>query len=67
VINAAQDQLVNPNAALEFAKTIHAGTTVLQSDCGHFALRCELATIRAAVETALKSGRQDGSTPTPRP
>lgn len=67
VISAAQDQLLNPNAALDFAKTIHASTTVLQTDCGHLALRCELAPIRAAVETALKSGRQDGSARKPSP
>ncbi len=59
VINNAQDQLVNPLAALEFAKSIHAGATVLQGNCGHFALSCELPAIRAAVEAALAPSSAD--------
>jgi homoserine O-acetyltransferase/O-succinyltransferase len=41
VVNAAQDHLVNPKPALDFAATAGAKTYVLQSDCGHMATSCE--------------------------
>lgn len=54
LINARQDQLVNPRAAQALAPLLHARMTLLDSDCGHFAIQCDMASIRAAVETALK-------------
>lgn len=41
VVNAAQDHLVNPKPALDFAALVGAKTYVLQSDCGHLATSCE--------------------------
>ncbi len=54
VIAARQDHLVNPVAALDFAKLIHAKTTVLEGDCGHFFTDCDMTVARNAVEGALK-------------
>ena len=36
------DQLIHPAPAIEFAQLINAGLTVLQNDCGHLAVGCEL-------------------------
>jgi homoserine O-acetyltransferase len=41
VIPAAQDHMVNPGPALEFARLIHAQTFALTSDCGHLSPGCE--------------------------
>src|SRR3569623_716811 len=49
----AQDHLVNPVPGLEFAKLIHARTLLLESDCGHFAMLCEMDKVHRAVEDAL--------------
>jgi len=54
VIAARQDHLVNPAAALDFAKNIHADTTILEGNCGHFFAECDMTVARKAVEGALK-------------
>lgn len=54
LINASQDQLVNPRAAQALAPLLHADMTMLDSDCGHFAIQCDMTAIRTAVEAALK-------------
>lgn len=41
VISAAQDHMVNPKPALDFAAMLGAKTMVLESDCGHLAPGCE--------------------------
>jgi homoserine O-acetyltransferase/O-succinyltransferase len=53
VVNAAQDQMVNPQPALDFARLIGAQTIVLQGDCGHLAVGCEAATLGPAVRAFL--------------
>jgi homoserine O-acetyltransferase len=53
IVNAAQDHMVNPKPALDFAPLIHAKTIVLQSDCGHMAPGCEAATLFPAVRNFL--------------
>jgi homoserine O-acetyltransferase len=53
IVNAAQDHMVNPKPALDFAPLIHAKTIVLQSDCGHMAPGCEAATLFPAVRAFL--------------
>jgi homoserine O-acetyltransferase/O-succinyltransferase len=53
IVNAAQDHMVNPKPALDFAPLINAKTIVLQSDCGHLAPGCEAATLFPAVRTFL--------------
>lgn len=57
VVGIAQDHMVNPAPALEFAKLAHAGSTVLQGDCGHFAVKCEADLLRPVVEAALGGRR----------
>lgn len=57
VINARQDHIVNPLAALEFAQTLKADITVLEGNCGHWAVDCEMAKVRPAVEAALQLAR----------
>src|SRR3569623_568660 len=53
IVQGAQDHLVNPVPGLEFAKLIHARTLLLESDCGHFAMLCEMDKVHRAVEDAL--------------
>jgi homoserine O-acetyltransferase len=54
VINSRQDLMVNPGPALALAKQIKAGTTILESNCGHSGLGCDLDKMRPAIERALK-------------
>jgi homoserine O-acetyltransferase len=53
VISAAQDHMVNPKPALDFAPLVHAQTLVLESDCGHIAAGCESDKVNAAVRDFL--------------
>ncbi|WP_342119721.1 alpha/beta fold hydrolase [Pseudoduganella sp. OTU4001] len=53
-INAAQDHVVNPAPALAFAKQRKEDVTVLDTDCGHAALRCAMPAMKAVVEKALR-------------
>ena len=53
VIVSAQDHMVNPISALEFAREAHAETLVLDSDCGHLVTTCESAKIGAATAKFL--------------
>jgi homoserine O-acetyltransferase len=54
IINSRQDHMVNPGPALALAKQIKASTTILESNCGHSGLGCELDKMRPAIERALK-------------
>ena len=54
VVASAQDHMVNPQPALDFAPLIHAQTLVLQSDCGHLAPGCESAKMYPAVKAFLE-------------
>ena len=53
VVSSAQDQMVNPQPALDFAHRIGAKTLVLEGDCGHRAIGCEAATLNPAVRAFL--------------
>ena len=53
VINAAQDEMVNPQPALDFATLLGAKTLVLEGDCGHLATSCEAAKLDPAVRAFL--------------
>jgi homoserine O-acetyltransferase/O-succinyltransferase len=53
IVNAAQDQMVNPAPALDFAKLIGAKTLVLEGDCGHLATSCEAAELDPVVRAFL--------------
>jgi homoserine O-acetyltransferase/O-succinyltransferase len=53
VISSAQDHMVNPQPALDFAKRINAQTLILESDCGHLAPGCESGRVSAAVRSFL--------------
>ena len=53
-INAAQDHLVNPAPPIAFAKLRKEEATVLDTDCGHGALRCAMPAMKAVVEKALR-------------
>jgi homoserine O-acetyltransferase/O-succinyltransferase len=53
VISSAQDHMVNPQPALDFAKRINAQTLILESDCGHLAPGCESGKVNAAVRAFL--------------
>jgi homoserine O-acetyltransferase/O-succinyltransferase len=53
VIAAAQDHMVNPKPAIDFAALIGAKTLVLESDCGHLAPGCESDKVNPAVRDFL--------------
>lgn len=53
VISAAQDHMVNPKPALDFAALIGAKTLVLESDCGHLSPGCESDKVNPAVRDFL--------------
>lgn len=53
IVNAAQDQMVNPKPALDFAALLGAKTLVLEGDCGHLATSCEAAKLDAVVRDFL--------------
>jgi homoserine O-acetyltransferase len=53
VVASAQDHMVNPQPALDFAKLIGAKTEVVNSDCGHLATSCDAAKIDPAVRAFL--------------
>jgi len=54
VVAAAQDHMVNPQPALDFAPLIHAQTLVLESDCGHRSPGCESAKMYPVVKAFLE-------------
>ena len=53
VVAAAQDHMVNPKPALDFAAQIGAKTLILESDCGHLSPGCESAKMYPAVRAFL--------------
>jgi homoserine O-acetyltransferase/O-succinyltransferase len=53
IVNAAQDHLVYPKPALDFAALLGAETLVLEGDCGHLATSCEAATLDPVVRAFL--------------
>jgi homoserine O-acetyltransferase len=53
-INAAQDHVVNPAPPVAFARLRKDEATVLDTDCGHAALRCAMPAMKAVVEKALR-------------
>jgi homoserine O-acetyltransferase len=53
VVVAAQDHMVNPKPALDFAPLIGARTLVLETDCGHLSPGCEMSTMAPAVRAFL--------------
>jgi homoserine O-acetyltransferase len=57
IISPRQDHIVNPLAALEFAQLLQVNATVLEGNCGHWAVNCEMAKVRPVVEAALQMGR----------
>jgi homoserine O-acetyltransferase len=54
VIPAAQDHMVNPTPALNFARLIHAQTLELTSDCGHLSNGCEERKMDSAIQEFLE-------------
>jgi len=53
VIVSQQDQAVNPEPALAFARLLKAETLELTGDCGHLAFVCESDAIQVAVNRFL--------------
>lgn len=53
VVVAAQDHMVNPKPALDFAALLGAKTMIVESDCGHNAVRCDSAELFPAVRSFL--------------
>lgn len=53
IVSSAQDHMVFPQPALNFARLIRAKTLILQGDCGHLANGCEAATLNPVVRAFL--------------
>ncbi len=53
IVVAAQDHMVNPRPALDFAPLIHAQTLILESDCGHLSPGCEADKMYPVVRAFL--------------
>jgi len=53
VVVAAQDHMVNPQPAEDFAKAIGARVLVLESDCGHISTGCEADKLGQGVRAFL--------------
>jgi len=53
VVTSANDHTVNPGPTLEWAKRTSSRLLVLDSDCGHMAILCEVSQIATAVDAAL--------------
>ena len=53
VVASAQDHMVNPHPALDFAPKMHAKTLLLEGNCGHLAPGCEGARLTPAVAAFL--------------
>lgn len=56
IVAAAQDHMVNPKPALDFAPLIHAQTLVLDSDCGHLSPDCQSSKMYPVVRAFLAGG-----------
>jgi len=53
VVVSAQDHMVNPTPALEFAPLVGAKTLTIDSECGHMGFLCDAATVNPAVRGFL--------------
>lgn len=53
VVVATQDHMVNPQAAMDFARAMNAPLVELTSDCGHMATSCEGEKMNEAVAAFL--------------
>jgi len=53
IIIAANDQIVHPAPSLSFAEQIQSGITVLENECGHLTLRCEMDTVSSLIQAFL--------------
>jgi len=53
VVAAAQDHMVNPSPAEDFAQAIAARTLILESDCGHLSPGCEAEKMFPVVRAFL--------------
>jgi len=53
VVVSAQDHMVNPESAMEFAHELKAQMLVLDGDCGHLATNCEAGKLSASVTRFL--------------
>ena len=54
VVYAAQDHMVNPKTAIEFANLGGFATLNLNGNCGHMAISCESARLTATVRAFLE-------------
>jgi len=53
IIVALNDNIVHPKSALEFAELINAKTLILDSDCGHLSVGCEMEKVSKVISSFL--------------
>lgn len=54
LIIAERDIILHPSSAKEFAAMINAKTLLLDSDCGHLSVNCEMEKVVKAIDEFLK-------------
>lgn len=54
MIVSSTDQILNPQPAIEFAKLIKADILILENNCGHLAIGCEMDRCAKAVKSFFK-------------
>jgi len=57
IIVSAQDHLVNPRPALDWAAALHAPTYISQANCAHLIMTCDAESVSMRVRTFLDRGR----------
>ncbi len=54
IIVSANDRLVTPQPAISYAKTYDCSLVILENECGHYAVGCELARCAHIIENFLQ-------------
>jgi len=54
IIVSATDHIIRPEPALSFSKLINANTLILNNDCGHLAIGCEMQKCSNAINNFFK-------------
>jgi homoserine O-acetyltransferase len=56
MIVSSTDHILNPQPAMEFAKMINAKIMILENDCGHLAIGCEIERCSKAINSFFRNG-----------
>jgi homoserine O-acetyltransferase len=57
MIVSATDHILNPQPAIEFAKMLNTEIMILENNCGHLAIGCEMKKCAEAINAFLKKSK----------